>query len=184
MGNYRNFTLTTYFVAHATAHVTEEQLEEQLAFILRHLRLDKVYLEPFRGEMATHEQVEMCRRVFERHGIQVAGGLTTVMDTPEGSRPKARLFNTLCYNDPAMVEKLKQVSAFIGGHFDEFIIDDFFFTNCMCPDCVREKERFNRAHGIRDGSWQAYRLDLMRRVSQEYVIGPAKAANPHCKITI
>ena len=132
MGNYRNFTLTTYFVAHATAHITEEQLEEQLAFILRHLRLDKVYLEPFRGEMATHEQVEMCRRVFERHGIKVAGGLTTVMDTPEGSRPKARLFNTLCYNDPAMVEKLKQVSAFIGGHFDEFIIDDFFFTNCMC----------------------------------------------------
>ena len=184
MGNYRNFTLTTYFVAHATAHVTEEQLEEQLAFILKHLRLDKVYLEPFRGEMATHEQVEMCRRVFERHGIQVAGGLTTVMDTPEGSRPKARLFNTLCYNDPAMVEKLKQVSAFIGGHFDEFIIDDFFFTNCMCPDCVREKERFNRAHGIQDGSWQAYRLDLMRRVSQENVIGPAKAANPHCKITI
>jgi len=184
MGNYRNFTLTTYFVAHATAHVTEEQLEEQLAFILKHLRLDKVYLEPFRGEMATHEQVEMCRRVFERHGIQVAGGLTTVMDTPEGSRPKARLFNTLCYNDPAMVEKLKQVSAFIGGHFDEFIIDDFFFTNCMCPDCVREKERFNRTHGIQDGSWQAYRLDLMRRVSQENVIGPAKAANPHCKITI
>ena len=184
MGNYRNFTLTTYFVAHATAHITEEQLEEQLAFILKHLRLDKVYLEPFRGEMATHEQVEMCRRVFERHGIKVAGGLTTVMDTPEGSRPKARLFNTLCYNDPAMVEKLKQVSAFIGGHFDEFIIDDFFFTNCMCPDCVREKERFNQARGIRDGSWQAYRLDLMRRVSQEYVIGPAKAANPHCKITI
>ena len=184
MGNYRNFTLTTYFVAHATAHVTETQLEEQLAFILRHLRLDKVYLEPFRGEMATHEQVEMCRRVFERHGIQVAGGLTTVMDTPDGSRPKARLFNTLCYNDPAMVEKLKQVSAFIGGHFDEFIIDDFFFTNCMCADCVREKERFNRTHGIQDGSWQAYRLDLMRRVSQEYVIGPAKAANPSCRITI
>ena len=184
MGNYRNFTLTTYFVAHATAHVTEAQLEEQLTFILRHLRLDKVYLEPFRGEMATHEQVEMCRRVFERHGIQVAGGLTTVMDTPEGSRPKARLFNTLCYNDPAMVEKLKQVSAFIGGHFDEFIIDDFFFTNCMCADCVREKERFNRTHGIQDGSWQAYRLDLMRRASQEYVIGPAKAANPSCRITI
>ena len=49
MGNYRNFTLTTYFVAHATARVTEAQLEEQLGFILKHLRLDKVYLEPFRG---------------------------------------------------------------------------------------------------------------------------------------
>ena len=26
MGNYRNFTLTTYFVAHATARVTREAL--------------------------------------------------------------------------------------------------------------------------------------------------------------
>ncbi len=184
MGNYRNFTLASYFVAHATAHVTEARLEEQLGFILRHLRLDKVYLEPFRGEMASHEQVEMCRRVFERHGIQVAGGLTTVMNTPEGSRPKARLFNTLCYNDPAMRQKLREVSAFIGAHFDEFIIDDFFFTNCMCADCVRAKERFNCENGIADGSWEAYRLDLMRRVSQEDVIGPAKAANPNCRITI
>ena len=184
MGNYRNFTLVTYFVAHATAHVAETQLEEQLGFILKHLRLDKVYLEPFRGEMASHEQVEMCRRVFERHGIQVAGGLTTVMPTPEGSRPKARLFNTLCYNDTAMRKKLKEVSAFIGAHFDEFIIDDFFFTNCMCADCVREKERFNRENGIENGNWEAYRLDLMRRVSQENVIEPAKAANPNCRITI
>ena len=184
MGNYRNFTLATYFVAHAAARVTEAQLEEQLGFILKHLRLDKVYLEPFRGEMATHEQVEMCGRVFERHGIQVAGGLTTVMNAPEGSRPKARLFNTLCYNDPAMRQKLKEVSAFIGAHFDEFIIDDFFFTNCMCADCVREKERFNRERGIENGSWEAYRLDLMRRVSREDVIEPAKKANPACRITI
>ncbi len=184
MGNYRNFTLVTYFVAQATASVTEMQLEEQLGFILKHLRLDKVYLEPFRGVMASHEQVEMCRRVFERHGIHVAGGLTTVMETPEGSHPKARLFNTLCYNEPAMRHKLKEVSAFIGAHFDEFIIDDFFFTNCMCADCVREKERFNRENGIKDGSWEAYRLDLMRRVSEEDVIGPAKKANPKCRITI
>ncbi|MBR3741380.1 MAG: permease [Clostridia bacterium] len=184
MRNYRNFTLVAYFVAHATSHVTEEQLEEQLGFILKHLRLDKVYLEPFRGEMASHEQVEMCKRVFERHGIQVAGGLTTVMPTPEGSHPKARLFNTLCYNDPAMRRKLKEVSTFIGAHFYEFIIDDFFFTNCMCADCVREKERFNRENGIEDGSWEAYRLDLMRRVSREDVIEPAKKANPGCRITI
>ena len=34
MGNYRNFTLATYFVAHAAAHVTREELEEQLKGIL------------------------------------------------------------------------------------------------------------------------------------------------------
>ena len=184
MRHYRNFLLTTYFVAHATARVTREELEKQLAFVEKHLRLDKVYLEPWRGELASHEQIEMCREVFQTHGVQVEGGITTVMRTPEGAKPKARLFDTLCYNDPVMRQKLKEVSAYTARHFDAFIIDDFFFTNCMCPDCVREKEAYNRQHGITDGSWQQYRLDLMRRVSEEDIIGPAKAANPNCKITI
>ncbi|MBR4359695.1 MAG: permease [Clostridia bacterium] len=184
MRHYRNFLLTTYFVAHATARVTREELEKQLAFVEKHLRLDKVYLEPWRGELASHEQIEMCREVFQAHGVQVEGGITTVMRTPEGAKPKARLFDTLCYNDPVMRQKLKEVSAYTARHFDAFIIDDFFFTNCMCPDCVREKEAYNRQHGITDGSWQQYRLDLMRRVSEEDIIGPAKAANPNCKITI
>ena len=184
MGNYRNFTLATYFVAQATAAVTREELEKQLDFILKHLRLDKVYLEPWRGRLASHGQVEMCREAFESRGIEVAGGMTTVIPTPEGDRPKARLFDTFCYNDPKMVQRLREVSAFMGAHFDEFILDDFFFTNCMCPDCVREKNAYNRKHGVSDGSWQQYRLDLMRRVSEEYVIAPARAANPGCKITI
>ncbi len=183
MGNYRNFTLATYFVAHAAARVTREQLEEQLTFMERYLRLDKVYLEPWRGEMASHEQIEMCREVFHAHGIRVSGGLTTVIPTPEGEKPKPRLFNTFCYNDPAMRKKLREVSAFIGGHFDEFIIDDFFFTSCTCADCVRARDAFNREHGIAAG-WKDYRLDLLRRISSEDIIGPAKAANPNCRIII
>ncbi len=184
MGQYRNFKLVTYFVAHATARITRDELEHQLAFMERYLRLDKVYLEAWRGELASHEQVEMCREVFEKHGVEVAGGLTTVIPTPEGAKPKQRLFDTFCYNDPVMRAKLKEVSAFTARHFNEFIIDDFFFTNCMCADCVRERDTFNRAHGIADGSWKAYRLDLMRRVSMEDVIGPALEANPDCRITI
>ncbi len=184
MGNYRNFRLVAYFIAQAAARITREELETQLAFFEKHMHLDKVYLEPWRGELAGHGQIEMCREVFERHGIEVAGGLTTIIPTPEGAKEKQRLFGTFCYNDPAMRAKLKEVSAFIGAHFDEFIIDDFFFTGCACADCVRERDEFNRAHGILDGSWQAYRLDLMKRVSAEDVIAPAKAANPNCRITI
>ena len=183
MGNYRNFTLTTYFVAHAAARVTREELEGQIAFLERYMKLDKVYLEPWRGEMASHEQIEMIREVFHRHGVQVAGGLTTVIPTPEGDEPKKRLFDTFCYNDPKMTAKLKEVCTFIGEHFDEFIIDDFFFTNCTCADCARERDAYNRAHGIAAG-WRDYRLDLLRRVSEECIIGPAKKANPNCKITI
>ena len=184
MSNYRNFKLTTYFVAHATCRVTREELEKEIAFMEKYMRLDKVYLEPWRGELASAEQVEMCREVFQSHGVEVAGGLTTVIPTPEGDEAKPRLFDTFCYNDPKMRAKLKEVSAFIGARFDEFIIDDFFFTGCACPACVRARDEFNREHGVADGSWQAYRLDLMRRVSEEDVIAPAKAANPKCRIII
>ncbi len=184
MSNYRNFKLTTYFVAHATCRVTREELEKELNFMEKYMRLDKVYLEPWRGELASAEQVEICREVFKAHGVEVAGGLTTVIPTPKGDAPKNRLFDTFCYNDPKMRAKLKEVSTFIGARFSEFIIDDFFFTGCACPACVKAKNAFNEKHGITDGSWQAYRLDLLRRVSEEDIIGPAKAANPNCRIII
>lgn len=48
MGNYRNFELATYFVAAGTASATEETLQRGIDFFQKHLRLDKVYLEPFR----------------------------------------------------------------------------------------------------------------------------------------
>ena len=183
MGKYRNFSFATYFVAGATARVTREELESQLAFLEKYLKIDKVYLEPWRGIQASHEQVEMIREVLQAHDIRVCGGLTTVIRTPEGAHRKQRLFDTFCYNDPDMRAKLKEVCAFIGRHFDEFIIDDFFFTDCACADCIRARDEYNRAHGIRAG-WKDYRLDLLRRVSEEDIIGPARAANPDIKITI
>jgi len=125
----------------------------------------------------------MIREVFHSHGIQVSGGLTTVIPTPEGAHPKQRLFDTFCYNDPEMRAKLKEVCSFIGAHFDEFIIDDFFFTDCACESCLKARDEYNRAHGIKAG-WRDYRLDLLRRVSEEDIIGPAKKANPKCQIII
>ncbi len=185
MGNYRNFRLVYYFVAQATARAEKDKLEKDVAFFEKYLRPDKVYLEPYRsGVLADEAHVETCRKVFEAHGVEVAGGLTTTIPTPEGEEEKQRLFETYCYNDEKMLEELHKACAFIGAHFDEFIIDDFFFTNCTCEACRKGRDEYNRVHGITDGSWKAYRLALMEQVSREDVIAPAKAANPDCRITI
>lgn len=185
MGNYRNFKLVYYFVAQGTAGAEKEKLEQDIAFFEKYLRADKVYLEPFRnGVLADGEHVELCRKIFESHGVEVAGGLTTTIPTPEGDEPKQRLFETFCYNDEKMLASLHEACAFIGKHFNEFIIDDFFFTNCTCKACRGGRDAFNRANGITDGSWKAYRLALMEKVSREDIIAPAKAANPGCRITI
>ena len=185
MNHYRNFRLVYYFVAQGPARAEEEKLEKDILFFEKYLRPDKVYLEPFRsGLLASEEQVRLCKSVFERHGLEVAGGLTTTIPTPEGDEPKQRLFDTFCYNDPKMLDMLHRASAFTAKQFPEFIIDDFFFTNCTCDACREARDAYNRAHGITDGSWQAYRLALMEKVSREDMIASAKAANPDCRITI
>ena len=185
MGNYRNFRLVYYFVAQGTARAEKEKLEADLAFFEKYMRVDKVYLEPFRGGiMADEEHVGLCREIFEAHGVEVAGGLTTTISTPEGDEPKQRLFDTFCYNDEKMLARLRDVCTFLGKHFNEFIIDDFFFTNCTCEACRRGRDNFNAARGITDGSWKEYRLSLMEKVSRDDIIAPAKAANPNCRITI
>ncbi len=184
MGNYRNFKLAAYFVAGGVQHAAREQLEKDLAFFERHMHLDKVYLEPYRDFMADEEKFLMCREILEKHGIEVAGGVTTTFPGSEDRLNRQRMFNTFCYNDEDMLSRLKMVSAFLGRHFDEFIIDDFYFTNCTCEKCRAGRDAFNREHGITDGSWEKYRLELMQHVSREYMIAPAKAANPNCRITI
>ena len=97
MGNYRNFKLVYYFVAQGTAHADREKLERGIRFFEHYMRPDKVYLEPYRsGVFADEEHVELCREIFEKHGVEVAGGLTTTIRTPEGDSPKQRLFDTFC----------------------------------------------------------------------------------------
>lgn len=185
MGNYRNFDLVVYFVAHDVKRTNPEKLQKEIDFFQKYMRLDKVYLEPYRGgDFATEEEVRMCKEVFERNGIHVEGGITTCMPTPEGHEKKQRMFDTFCYNDEYMMDTLKQVSELNAKVFDAFILDDFYFNNCTCDTCRKEKEKYNQEHGIEDGSWQAYRSHRMYEASLEYVINPAKAINPNCKITI
>ena len=185
MGNYRNFELTTYFVAGGTARVKKEQLEKDIAWFNRYLKIDKVYVEAFRGgDFASEEQVRMVKEAFENAGIRTEGGITTAIDTPKGAKPKQRLFNTFCYNDKKMLNTLKKAVQLTAKVFDSFIIDDFFFTNCTCDACRKGRDKFNEENGIEDGSWQEYRVNLLQKISKEYMIDAAKAVNPECKVII
>ena len=99
MGNYRNFKLVAYFVAGGVQNTTREQLEKDLAFFERHMRLDKIYLEPYLDIFADEEKFLMCKEVLEKHGIEVSGGITTTFSAKEDPEKKQRMFNTFCYND-------------------------------------------------------------------------------------
>ncbi len=174
--HYKNFKTVLYCVAGWVNHVTEEQLRKEADFFQKYVGIDKIYLETYRDEFASREQLELVKRVMKDYDIEVSGGITTVCpDQNETDKKRQRLFNTMCYCNEPMRELTKKVSEYTAGMFDEFIIDDFFFTQCMCEDCIREK-------GSR--SWEEFRLEKMMEVSRDLIIGPAKKVNPKVHIII
>ena len=173
---YKNFKTVTYCVAGWVNRVTEEQLRKDADFFQKYVKLDKIYLETYRDEFAARDKIEMVKRVMAEYGIEVSGGITTVTpDLNESDKKRQRLFNTFCYCNEPMRACLKEVSEYTASMFEEFIIDDFFFTQCMCEDCIREK-------GSR--SWKDFRLAKMLEVSESLIIKPAKKINPNIKIII
>jgi hypothetical protein len=100
--------------------------------------------------------------------VEVAGGITFTMN--ERNR-----FETFCFSNPEHRKRAKEIVEFTARHFDEIILDDFFFTNCKCAMCIKAKGNL---------SWTDYRLKLMTEAASELVIKPAKAVNPKVKVVI
>ena len=177
MGRYRNFKLVIYCTAQSMVRITESELEEQLAFFQKYCGCDKVYLEPYRdGLMIPDQQLVMLKEFFRNKGIEVSGALTTTCeDLCEADSEKQRLGGTYCYTNSAMRERLVKTVRYTARHFDEFIIDDWFFTSCTCNEC-------RAAKGSR--SWEDFRTDLLEEVSRELIMKPAKEENPNCRVII
>lgn len=176
MSYFKNFKTVTYCVAQWADHISEPELRKQADWLQKYVKIDKVYLETFRGTFARKEQILMIKKVLAEYGIEVSGGITTVTpDLNPEDKKRQRLFETFCYCNKPMRELLKQVSEYTASLFDEYIIDDFFFTQCMCEDCQKEKG---------DRSWEVFRLEKMKEVSKNLILDPAKKINPNCKVII
>ncbi len=177
MGHFRNFKVTVYCVAQVLDKLDLENLAKQYAFIEKYVGLDKVYLEPYRGGCwVDKEKMSSFIDFFKSKGVEVSGGFTAVVpDQDETDQKRQRLFGTFCYTNPKMQEYIQKVSEYCAEQFDEVILDDFFFTNCTCEDCIRAKG---------DRSWVEFRKDLMKDVSENLVVGPAKKINPKVKMII
>ncbi|MCR5356421.1 MAG: hypothetical protein K6E63_03370, partial [Lachnospiraceae bacterium] len=176
-GHFRNFKTVVYIPAQVAEKFTEQSLIKDYAFLEKYIGLDKVYLETHRGDSdVSKEQLLMIRNFLEDKGVEVSGGITTIIEDTEGVEPNSgRLFNTICYTNPKMRDRIKQISEFSASLFDEVILDDFYFTNCSCSRCIKEK-------GDRD--WVTFRRELMADVSKNLIVDPAKAVNPKVKMVI
>ncbi len=164
---------------------TDEGLAEALDWC-RQTGITKVYIETFRGHyQAPRETLVRARDRFRAAGFAVSGCVTTTL---VGKRSTG--WNIIsCYTDTGTQEQLRKIFAFTAGLFDEIMIDDFWFTDCRCEAC----DRARRARRVRVGgreypvdgdTWEAYRGELMLRLSRDCVIGAAKGVNPRCRLII
>lgn len=169
--NYTHFTAAVYFTAGSLDHVRDwDRFQQDFAEFERHVKVGKVYLEPFRSNLLVErETLQRFKAFFSEKGIETAGGITATTDC--GPSP----FHTLCYNDPQHRQRLQEAVELTAELFDELILDDFFFTTCKCPSCIEAKG---------DRPWEQFRIETMRRAAEELIIGPAKRVNPACKVVI
>jgi hypothetical protein len=70
---------------------------------------------------------------------------------------------------------VKKTSELAARHFDEFILDDFFFVNSKTDSDIAAKG---------DRSWTDFRLKLMDEAGANLVVKAAKDVNPKIKVVI
>jgi hypothetical protein len=144
------------------------------------VKVDKVYIESYRsGVLADDALLETVKAFFTAHGVQAAGGIAFTVGGDMAGFESADAgdgqFVSFSYTDPKQRAYVKNVSEVTARHFDEIILDDFFFNNTKRDSDIAAK-------GSR--SWADFRLKLMDEASRELVLGPARAVNPKVKIVI
>lgn len=169
--HYHNFKVSVYCRAYEVKLMgdTTGYLKPLWNEITRQMKVDKVYLETHRDLIMVDQQtLDIAKKFFKDRGVEIAGGITLTISEPNR-------FQTFCYSNPDDRKKVKQLSEYTAKNFDEFILDDFFFTNCKDDGAIKEKG---------NKSWTQYRLDLMAEAAQSLITGPAKAINPKVKVVI
>lgn len=169
-GQYKNFRVAVYIPAGVVERMKDPQwLQRTWETISLQLKVDKVYIETYRSQRIVDEQLlKQVKKFFLDRGVQVAGAIAH-------TSADAQQFETFSYADAKEREYVKKISELTARHFDEIILDDFFFH-------MSKSDADIAAKGSR--SWTQYRLETMVDVSRRLILEPARAVNPKVKIVI
>ena len=169
-GNYDGFKVSVYTRAYEVEKMKDLQwLDSTWNIISSQIKVDKIYLETHRDLLIVpDETLNQAKKFFKDKGIEVGGGITYTIN-------EANSFETFCYSDPEHRKLVQQIAEHTAKHFDDYILDDFFFTSCKSDIEIEAKG---------DKSWTQYRRELMTEAGVNLVIKPSKKINPKVKIII
>jgi hypothetical protein len=167
---YDNFRVAIYCRAQEVAKMADPKwLAESWEAVSREVHVDKIYIETHRDRIIIDDAtLAAVKAFFASRGVTVAGGITYTVSEPNR-------FETFSYSNPEHRKQVRDIAELTARHFDEFILDDFFFTSTKSEFDVRAKG--NR-------SWTDYRLAIMEDAAQNLVVGPARRVNPKVKVVI
>jgi hypothetical protein len=169
--SYKNFRAAIYITVGDTKRLADPAtFNRDFQRVSSQLKFDKVYIEAYRNHLfATDSELDAVKREFKAKGIQTSGGITLAAGGAGGQ------FGTFDYENPADRAECERAVRLIARHFDEVILDDFFFYTSKSDADIAAKG--NR-------SWTDYRVDKMREASRDLVLGPAKQENPRVRVII
>jgi hypothetical protein len=169
-GNYQNFGVAVYIpVTIVKTFADPKVLQSEWDLINSQVKVDKVYIEVHRDRiLADDKLLDDVKAFFVSHGVQVAAGSAF-------SDLEADQFKSYCYTNPADRDFVKKVAELAARHFDEFILDDFFFVNTKTDSDIAAKG---------DRSWTDFRLALMDDAGANLILKGAKDVNPKIKVVI
>lgn len=145
---------------------------------LRANGIGKVWLETYRhNEYVTAAQLVEQRYAFEAAGFEVAGLITYTMlnDPPEVGAERSFV---CCWTDPVARARCRAEAERAAKIFDTLLLDDFMFSTCTCPRCIKAKDDGHFA------DWGAARRALITDVLVNLIMKPAQAVNPNVKVIV
>jgi hypothetical protein len=170
-GQYENFKVAVYIPVGNTRTLADPQrLQADWDRLSAQIKIDHVYLETYRDhQWADEPTIEPIKKFFTDKGVRVSGGITLAAGGQGGQ------FGTFDYEDPKDRAECKKAVELAARHFDEIILDDFFFYTTKSDADIAAKG---------NKTWTQYRLERMREVAKTLVVGAAKAVNPNAKVII
>jgi hypothetical protein len=167
----RHFKTAIYIAVGDVKELADRAIfEREFARASSQLRFDKVWIETYRDRVfATDAELDRVKRWFREKGIETSGGITLAAGGEGGQ------FGTFDYEIPEDRAEAEKAVRLAARHFDELILDDFFFYTSKSDADIAAK-------GGR--SWTQYRVEKMREASRDLVLGPARRVNPRVKVII
>lgn len=172
--NYKNFRVAIYATRDTVASWSNPQAL-QLAYenMSRQVKFDKVYLEFATARNSLNEaSLDPIKKFFTDKGIQVSGATALNGGGNQSATPTGASLSYVSDTDRAWVKSVAEMAA---RHFDEIILDDWFFTASKTAADIAAKG---------NKTWTQYRTEALDDASENLLIKPAKAINPKMRLII